>query len=98
MKRDCPNKKKDGHIIPTYALNAIPNSLPVPTAKGKERGINILEGMLLVQDIHVCVLFDMGASGSFILNDLISRLGLLPILVDRPLVVSNWLVAWLASV
>lgn len=81
--------EKDGQVVPTYALNAIPSSSPAPAAKEKGKGINILEVMLLVQDIPVRVLFDRGASRSFISNNLIGRLGLQPVLVDRPLVVSN---------
>ena len=45
--------------------------------------------MLSVYDVLVRVLFDTGASRSFISSDLVDRLGLEPEIVDIPLVVTN---------
>ena len=56
--------------------------------KGKGIQIN-LEGILSICDKPVRVLFDTGASRSFIASDLVSRLNLKLELVNMPLVVSN---------
>ena len=45
--------------------------------------------MLSIYDVLVRVLFDTGASRSFISSDLVDRSGLEPEIVDRPLVVTN---------
>ena len=45
--------------------------------------------MLSVYVVPVRVLFDTGASSSFISSDLVDRLGLEPEIVDRPLIVMN---------
>ena len=45
--------------------------------------------MISIYDVPVRVLFDTGASRSFISSDLVDRLGLEPEIVDRPLVVMN---------
>ena len=71
-----------------YALKAIPSSSVVPTAA--EHGKNIImEGMLSVNHVPVRVLFDTGASRSFISSDLVSRLSLEPEIVSDSLVVYN---------
>ena len=55
-----------------------------------EKGKNVvIQGMLSIYDVPVRVLFDSGASRSFISSDLVDRLGLEPEIVDRPLVVTN---------
>ena len=75
-------------MVKAYALNAIPSSSNSPTAAEKGKNV-VIQGMLSVYDVPVRVLFDTGASSSFISSDLVDRLGLEPEIVDRPLVVTN---------
>ena len=49
----------------------------------------IIQGKLSIYDVHVQVLFDTGASHSFVSIDLADRLGFEHEIVDRPLVVTN---------
>ena len=71
-----------------YAIGAIPSSSNAPTAAEKGKNV-VIQGMLSIHDVPVRVLFDTGASRSFISSDLVDRLGLEPEIVDRPLVVTN---------
>ena len=75
-------------MVKAYALNAIPSSSNAPSAAEKGKNV-VIQGMLSVYDVTVRVLFDTGASSSFISSDLVDRLGLEPEIVDRPLVVTN---------
>ena len=70
------------------AIDAVPSSSNAPTAAEKGKNV-VIQGMLSIYDIPVRVLFDTGASRSFISSDLVDRLGLEPEIVDRPLVVTN---------
>lgn len=75
MKRNCPMKRKMGQVVQAYAVKAIPTSSIAPTKRNKGKGIIVnLECMLSFFNIPVRVLFDTGASRSFIYSDLISRL------------------------
>ena len=71
-----------------YAIDVVPSSSNAPTAAEKGKNV-VIQGMLSIYDIPVRVLFDTGASRSFISSDLVDRLGLEPEIVDRPLVVTN---------
>ena len=71
-----------------YAINDVPSSSNAPTIAEKGKNV-VIQGMLSVYDVHVRVLFDTGASHSFVSSDLVDRLGLEPEIVDRPLVVTN---------
>ena len=75
-------------MVKAYALNAIPSSSNAPIAAEKGKNV-VIQGMLSVYDVPIRVLFDTGASSSFISSDLVDRLGLEPEIVDRPLVVTN---------
>ena len=70
-----------------YAIDAFPSSSNAPTTAEKGKNVVIL-GILSIYDVPVRVLFDTGASRSFISSDLVDRLGLEPEIVDRPLVVT----------
>ncbi|MDQ4223270.1 aspartyl protease family protein, partial [Pseudomonas aeruginosa] len=66
-----------------------PVSSAAPAENDKGKGITILEGMLPVYGLPVRVLFDTGASRSFISSDMVCRLGLEPEIVCDFLVVYN---------
>ena len=73
-----------------YAIDVVPSSSNAPTAAEKGKNV-VIQGMLSIYDIPVRVLFDTGASRSFISSDLVDRLGLEPEIVstfsgDEP----NW--------
>ena len=87
-KDKCLQPPKEKKMVKAYALNAIPSSSNAPTAAEKGKNI-VIQGILSVYDVPVRVLFDTGASSSFISSDLVDRLGLEPEIVDRPLVVMN---------
>ena len=87
-KDKCTQPPKEKQMVKAYALNAIPSSSNTPTVAEKGKKV-IIQGMLSVYDVPVRVLFDTGASNSFISSDLVDRFGLEPEIVDRPLVVMN---------
>lgn len=90
FKKDCPTRSKEGLVVQAYVVHAVPTSSTVPMAREKGKGITInLEGILSVFNIQVRVLFDIGASRSFIYNVLISRLNLELVIIDKPLEVCN---------
>jgi len=82
----CP--KKEGAVVKAYAVEAVPSSSVKPSAKEKGKNL-VIEGMLLISDVPVRVLFDTGASRSFISSDLVDRLKLEPLVTEEPLKVSN---------
>ena len=71
-----------------YAMGAVPSSSKAPTAEEKGKSV-VVQGTLSICGVPVRVLFDTGASHSFVCDDLVGRLGLKPDIVDRPLVVTN---------
>ena len=87
-KKDCPESAKGKQIVKAYALEAVPSSSRAPTAEEKGKGV-MLQGTLSINGVSVRVLFDTGASHSFICNELVCRLGLEPEICDRPLIVTN---------
>ena len=87
-KDKCPQPLKEKQMVKASGLNAIPSSSNAPTAAEKGKNV-VIQGMLSVYDVPVRVLFDTGASSSFISSDLVDRLGLEPEIVGRPLVVTN---------
>ena len=87
-KDNCPQPPKEKQVVEAYAINVVPSSSNAPTATQKEKSV-IIQGMLSIHDVPVRVLFDTGASHSFVSSDLVDRLELEPERVDRPLVATN---------
>ena len=76
-KDKCLQPPKEKQMVKAYALNDIPSSSNAPTTAEKGKNV-VIQGMLSVYDVPVRVLFDTGASRSFISSDLVDRLGLEP--------------------
>ena len=87
-KNKCPQPPKEKQIVKAYAIKVVPSLSNAPTAVEKGKNV-IIQGTLSIYDVPVRVLFDTGASRSFISSDLVDRLGSEPEIVDRPLTVTN---------
>lgn len=72
MKKDCPSLKKNDQVVQPYVLYVVPMASKV-SPSGQEKGKQVvIEGVLSNFPIHI--LFDRGASHSFIASALVDRL------------------------
>ena len=85
IRKNCPEPRKDKQIVQAYALGAVPSSSKAPTAEEKGKSV-VVQGTLSICGVPVRVLFDTGASHSFVCNELVDRLGLEP-----DIVIGHWL-------
>lgn len=82
MKNECHFPKK-GSQGQTFTIEEIPST------SSDKKGKQVLQGTLSIYDIPVRVLFDTGASHSFISYDLMDKLNLKYVIISNPLCVSN---------
>ena len=82
MVKDCPLMKK----APQAKVYAIKNE---PSGSQKMKGKGVLEGTLQFKGIYLRVLFDTGASHSFISFETVNQFNLEPIISSNPICVSN---------
>ena len=74
---------KQAHVANVYAIKKDPSTSKADKGKG------VLEGKLTIYDRVVRVLFDTGATHSFIYQQTVNELKLEPEFVDEPICVNN---------
>ena len=80
FKNQCPQPQKEKQIVKACAINAF--FVECPNCGFIDIWERVSQGMLSIYDVLVQVLFDTGASHSFVSSDLVDRLELEPEIVD----------------
>jgi len=81
----CPKPRREG---PNAQVNAI-EAVPIFTQPPKDTGRSALEGKILILGNIISILFDYGASHTFISHTIVKSLNLKTENTTNPLVVSN---------